>query len=390
MTKEHLYEVLSDISETHIKEAREYQKPTRVWLRWCAAAACLCLVVGAFAVFKLSQPNTLQTWHEGYKAKDYFKFSQVMGESETDFYFAEPFDATRYFSDQREKFEEQGILPLIQTHPQFTFAVHYNDDGSLYSVELWWARRGNGLKDYSDLKVVAGYEEIKIIKDCIDVTVDEKGNVLEPAVTVTERDGIRIVACGTKNTEKTLTFQNKNGWYQISGSWNDDYASVVALLDWFWDHPIDFEDYPLDAGDEYTYTTLSETPDAFADYLPDFSAFGFIEETTNVSLKNGVPVHFEGHYVAGVSEELVKTSDYHDQEGFTKIHWCILAEPDVYDLEGCMGDIHTLSREKIAHALKNENGRLSFMQEQLLTIVYFDDADQVWNLIESLINKKTQ
>lgn len=55
-----------------------------------------------------------------------------------------------------------------------------------------------------------------------------------------------------------------------------------------------------------------------------------------------------------------------------------------------MGDIHTLSREKIAHALKNENGRLSFMQEQLLTIVYFDDADQVWNLIESLVNKKTQ
>lgn len=76
----------------------------------------------------------------------------------------------------------------------------------------------------------------------------------------------------------------------------------------------------MDAGDEYTYTSLAETPNVFNDYLPDFSSFSFIEETTSISLKNGIPVHFEGHYVAHASEKLVKAQDYYDVEGYTKMH----------------------------------------------------------------------
>ena len=47
MTNEKLYEVLGDINEKRVKEARDYRKAKKpVWLKWGAMAACLCLVVG--------------------------------------------------------------------------------------------------------------------------------------------------------------------------------------------------------------------------------------------------------------------------------------------------------------------------------------------------------
>jgi len=47
MTNEKLYEVLGDINEKHVKEAREYHKAKKpVWLKWGSMAACVCLVVG--------------------------------------------------------------------------------------------------------------------------------------------------------------------------------------------------------------------------------------------------------------------------------------------------------------------------------------------------------
>ena len=42
MTNEKLYEVLGDIHENHIKEAREYRKTKKpVWIKWGLMAACL-------------------------------------------------------------------------------------------------------------------------------------------------------------------------------------------------------------------------------------------------------------------------------------------------------------------------------------------------------------
>ena len=50
MTNEKLYEVLGDINEKHVCEARAYHKAKKpVWIKWGVMAACLCLVaVGAF------------------------------------------------------------------------------------------------------------------------------------------------------------------------------------------------------------------------------------------------------------------------------------------------------------------------------------------------------
>jgi len=50
MTNEKLYEILGDINEKHVEEARGYRKIKKpVWLKWGAMAACLCLVLAGFA-----------------------------------------------------------------------------------------------------------------------------------------------------------------------------------------------------------------------------------------------------------------------------------------------------------------------------------------------------
>lgn len=362
------------------------------WIRWASLAACFSLAfIAIYSLLPGNQPNTIQRWSKGYSSDEYFKYGQ---HSKDDSYNSKlsldsasfPYDETRYFSDQRSRFETEGIIPIIDTHPLFNFIVNYNNDASVYSIEIVWYRRdlNGGLENYSDLKVLAGIEEVEIINDCITIEMDEEGNILEPAVTVTERDGINIIARGSEKREKTLTFQNDNGWYQISGSWNDDYEPVVALLDWFWTHPIDFDQFIMDEGDNYTHTSLDESPDAFRDYLPDFSSFGFIEENTTVSLKNGVPESFEGHYVAHVPEDKVKNHEYYDVEGFTTMHWCITRNPDVYDLEGNLGDINDLTKEQVISILENGENKIKFIQERHLVIIYPKDPQELWLLIESL------
>lgn len=52
MTSEVFYEILGDINDAHVNEARTPKKAKKpAWVKWCALAACLCLVAGlSFAV----------------------------------------------------------------------------------------------------------------------------------------------------------------------------------------------------------------------------------------------------------------------------------------------------------------------------------------------------
>ena len=60
MRKEEFCEILGDIRENHVTEARADRKAEKpAWITWCGLAACLCLVVlAAFAAQRLETPGT--------------------------------------------------------------------------------------------------------------------------------------------------------------------------------------------------------------------------------------------------------------------------------------------------------------------------------------------
>ncbi len=253
MRGKELLDKLDGIDPAFIEAAdAPVRKKPRTALKWAAAAACLALA--ALAVFVLrtpeAAPHNPQQWSADMAAADYFRFCEAadgVQSAQSEAILPDDGLETRDFSDQRAALEAAGAIPVITDHPEVSFWAKYNEDGSLQYAELLWMRRDEqGLEHYSDLRVRSGPEPVEIIQDCILIELDEDGNVIEPTVTVTERDGVSIVAEGHEGIEKTLTFQTEHGWYQISGSWNDDFESVVALLDWFWAHPIDYGTFAIE------------------------------------------------------------------------------------------------------------------------------------------------
>lgn len=370
------------------------KKKKNTWVKWGAMAACLCLVVGAvFTIPNFRSGNHVQAWNDSYSYKQYFKYSNSGNSVSASASLADsaiPYAETRSFSDDRTTLEAEGIIPAIETHPLFSAEAHYNSDGSLYSITLSWHRRDTeDQKNYSDLTVTAGYEEVPQIEDCIAIEIDDKGNIIETGVTVTEREGVRIVATGNIDQKKVITFQKTSGWYQITGSWNDNYEAVVELLDWFWDHPIDFTRFPIDAGDKFTHSSLLEMPDTFSEYLPDFRKYGFLYETSSIMLKNGEPVSLDVHYVSNVSEEQAKNSEYKvGENGCTTIQWYIETEPSVYDLADCIGNLEDLTQEQVLSLKPADNvtteTKLKFIQDELVITIYASDINEAWELISSI------
>ncbi len=355
------------------------------------AAACLCLAVGATLLFRgaSEEPSSVLHWSPEWEAADYFSDCDAETRyafvSQTLYAPEDLYAEERVFSDQRELLESDGVIPAVSSHPLFDCRVHYNEDGSFSDVIISWNRRGE-MADYSDLMVVAGHQEVERIGGCTSAITDEKGNAIEPRTTVTERDGWQIIAKIGANREKVLTFQNDSGWYQISGSFNDSYEPIVELLDWFWEHPLDFGRFPMEAGDSYQLATLADHPDAFSQYLPDFASYGFIETQVLLDLKNGEPISFDGHYVAHVDEETAKAGTYYDVEGHTTMYWSFDTEPDFYESQQCIGDFSELTEEMVAEELSKE-GSVAFMWDGGCVTVYPDDASEAWALIESLKNR---
>lgn len=373
----------------HEADAVRTQKKRRnkIWLKWVSVAACLCLVVVG-TVYMISQEDgnrTVLQWSDSFQAKDYFRYNlnndgDGVSSSKSISDSAIQYAASRYFSDYRTQMEQDNVIPVMPNHPLYSCEVRYNEDGSIFSVTHAWHQRGD---TYSDLTITIGYQEVEIIQDCICIELDENGNIIEPAVTVTERDGIQIVAEGNENRTKTITFQNDTAWYQITGSWGDGYASVVALLDWVWEHPIDFEMFAIEKGAEITGVKLTDCPEAFAEQIPDFETFGYFLGEHYLQLKDGVPYAFEGHYYTGVTPEQVENGSYFEMDGWTEIHWCIDAQPDYYDLQTCMGDISELEQEQVINAL-NEGSNFSFLKDGMFIKVYCKNAAEAWNAVESM------
>ena len=381
MNQEMLSDALNDLGEDLIAEANRLRQRSgsgkKRLVRW-GAAACLCLVLlGVWAARRAGTADRpVLIWNDDFQAEDYFKYSGtgtggVSSIVEADSQFMAPFAETRVFSDWREELEAGGVIPVVDTHPLFDCSAHYNEDGSLYSLELSWRRRDGG---YSDLSITAGYQEVPQITDCIFVEIDENGNIVEPSVTVTERDGIPIVAEGRPNQSKTLTFQNDTGWYQIKGSWEDSYEAVVALLDWLWEHPIDFSHFPIDVGDKYDHLYeeggLADIPEAFAAHVPDLAALGYETEAQWLTLKNGEPVYFEGSY---------RSADV------PTLSWSVNAEPDYEDRRRVVGKLEDLTYNRVAEIRSREQS-IYFAWDGYIVAVYIGSAgtaEDLWQVIRS-------
>lgn len=346
-------------------------------------AACLCIATaGWYLIYGGSQRQVLM-WNESFSGSDYFSYNNSGDGGETVSSLDDSaiyYDEERYFSGWRQKLEEEGVIPVMADYPLFDCRGCYDEDGTLISLSFSWHQRGD---NYSDLSVTAGYEEVPAIEDCIAVPLDENGNIIPDAVTVTERDGIRITAKGSSSQSKTLTFESADGWYQISGSWNDDYDAVAALLDWFWEHPADFSEFGMDKGDVYETVWDGSDPEAFEAYIPDFESFGYVTGECVSILKNSEPYSFEGHYIAGADKASVLDGSYLENDDWQEIHWCIDTEPDVYAMEEVSGTLRQLTEQTVTGEIQSD-GNIAFMWDNMYIKVYTREADDLWEILHEL------
>lgn len=79
------------------------------------------------------------------------------------------------------------------------------------------------------------------------------------------------------------------------------------------------------------------------------------------------------------------------ENGCTTVHWCIETNPDVYEIESCIGELEELTREQIlslkpADDITTET-KVKFMQDGNVITVYASDINQAWELIESIREK---
>ena len=339
MNAEELFDSLEHIDAGLIEEAETAPRRKTPWLA-LAAAACVCLIVGFLALRQPSAPAEsvpgVQSWSESLSAADYFKNNTqpdgpAAAPAEVSLVMP-PWAAVRSLDGERAALEAEGVLPELPEHPEQSFQAQYNGDGSLYKVVFLWMRRSAGsLEGYSDLCLAAAPAERHEVSDEIDMR--------EIPVTVTERDGILITAAGCDGQEKTLTWQTDGGWYQVSGCWNDSMEDVVALLDWFWAHPLDLAQFTPPPEDLLREADPADHSDAFANAIPDFAALGYEAESERMTLSGDDPVWFEGVYTRGE----------------TRIRWTVSTGADADDVAASLGRPRKFMQVLLEEALKERD-----------------------------------
>ncbi len=382
MRSEKLQDAIGEVRDDFILDADTVIKKKKShWPLLAAAAACLCLItVVAVKLLRSPAAVTPQQWSASMDPATYFKNSKNGKNGEKVSSSASlvmlPYAVSVPLHDERENLEAEGVLPAMPDRPEHLFWADYHSDGSLYKVVFYWGRRAGD--EYSDLRMTASPKELHEISDVITVRVDENGNPLSADVTVTERNGVRIVAEGGEQEEKTLTWQTDDGWYQIGGSWNDSYEDMVALLDWFWAHPLRLDRFASPPEGTIFHVSRLEQPDAFREQIPDFSALGYTAEDERVYLwqreDESVPVGFEGVYT----------------RGGTRIRWTADVAADADAWHACLGSPDEATEEKVCEAI-SESGSFNlflFVDEPCMSTLTVEQgtAADAWEIVQSLQN----
>ena len=430
MKAENILNALGDVKDEYLADAEKAgagRTKKQYWLKLGAAAACLCLIAGGiFAVPRLMKkpglpipsPNgriereeipdvwpehtilrpgdegyidpgpepirDVQEWNPSMKAKDYFKNSGKGNGSDGLSAAADlvmgPSAVMVPLEDRREEFEADEILPQMEDRTEYDFCAEYNGDGSLYKLTFLWMRRGDNA-EYSDLTLTAAPKEPHEV-NCCAVAEGVGGGHVPPYVTVTERDGVLIYAKGRENHEKTLTWQTEAGWYEIRGSFNDSYENTAALLDWFWEHPLDLALFADPPEGSMIFSTRAEHPEAFRNQIPDFEALGYAAESELVNLGEHwgetVPVWFEGVY----------------SRGDVRIRWSISLGADRDAWDACLGRPGEFTEDQLTEALKDrdfvniffDRTKVPPLPSMATAKLENGSAADLWEVIKSLEN----
>ncbi len=380
MNGEFVLDSLEFIDADLIGEAgRAEPRKRRRWALPVAAAACVCLLLGVCWLLwgrEAKEPG-VQKWSPSLSAADYFKDCGGEGGRKSVSYAAlvmPPYAAALPLDEER--LEAEGVLPDVEDHTGQDFTAYYNGDGSLYKVTFWWMERPEDERGfYSDLRLTAAPKELHEISDVIMVRLDEKGVEIPPKVTTTVRDGVTILAEGGEREPKTLTWQTEEGWYQLRCD-PDGVEDMVALLDWFWAHPLRLDRFREMAGECFTYSTRAEQPEAFRGQIPDFAALGYRVESERVNLASRFgdgprePVWFDGVYTRGE----------------TRIRWSLSLGADKDAWEACLGRAGEITEDRLRKAL-SEGGEVNIFFDlpcmATLRLEQGSPAD-AWEIVRSL------
>ena len=388
MNSEQLQDAIGEVRDDFILDADTVIKKKKSrWPLWAATAACLCLITVVAVKFLLRPAvNTPQQWSASIAPAAYFKNSKNGKDGEKGSSSASlvmlPYAVSVPLQDERENLEAEGVLPAMPDYPDQYFWAGYNSDGSLYKVVFYWGRRaGDG---YSDLHITAAPKELHEVSDVVYVRMDENGNPLPADVTVTERDGVRIIAQGGEDEEKTLTWQTEEGWYQIGGSRYDSYEDMVALLDWFWQHPLELSRFEALAQESMVVATRAEQPAAFREQVPDFTSLGYETQTERINMwtrgdgsKPGSvyrlhPVCFEGVYT----------------RGDTVVRWTVSQSADADAWKNCLGRPEEITEEKVKEAISRNGSFNLFFDAPCMATLSIENgtAADAWEIVQSLQN----
>ena len=363
-----------------IEEAgREAPRKGRRWIRWAAAAACLCLLAGGGLLLRGREaaPEGVQKWSASMSAQDYFK-DCGKGEGPKRMSFASlvmpPYAAALSLDGERERLEAEGVLPPVEDHTAQDFTAFYNGDGSLYKVTFWWMLRPyDDTGGYSDLRLTAAPRELHEVSDVVVIRLDETGKEIPPKVTVTLRDGVTIRAEGGGPERRTLTWQTEEGWYQLTGD-ADRVEELVSLLDWFWAHPLSLDRFRELAAECFTCCTREEQPEAFREQIPDFDALGYAAESELVYLASQYgdgerePVGFVGVYVRGE----------------TRVRWSLSLGADKDAWDACIGK--PVRERELTEALTEKNYVNLHLTAPVMATLRLEQGTpaDAWEIVQSL------
>lgn len=236
----------------------------------------------------------------------------------------------RFFSTERKELEAAGVIPDLEGKYHFTCGVLYNEAGAPEEITFNWKLTQVYPGCYTEDFLIAHVETEEFELSGVDEYAVYFGE------TTSRQAGVEIAAVGTVETEKCLTFRLGENWYRVYGSTEIPIKDVVAVMEHFLQHPVDPEIFEEEKGNEYTWTTLEECPDAFRGFYPTESELcpPLIPAASEVLLRNGVPVQLYCCYDAPAD--------------FPFCGWSIYAqdpdnEADQVVLENIAGDIADLT-----------------------------------------------